>query len=124
LRRQVIARLFAATLALVVTGAVMVWIGLRALRGQATLGDLALFYQAFNQGQSLVGALLQNMGQIYTHTLFLEHLFDFLDQESTVLDPEEPLPFPDAIREGVRFEGVTFTYPGSDRAALRSEEHT
>ena len=120
LRRQVIARLFAATLALVVTGAVMVWIGLRALRGQATLGDLALFYQAFNQGQSLVGALLQNMGQIYTHTLFLEHLFDFLDQESTVLDPEEPVPFPPSVSDGIRFEGVTFAYPGSERNALES----
>lgn len=120
IRRQVLARLFAATLALLVTGGVMVWIGLRALRGQATLGDLALFYQAFNQGQSLVGALLQNMGQIYTHTLFLEHLFDFLDQESTVLDPEHPIPFPPSISESVRFEGVTFTYPGSDRPALES----
>src|SRR5690606_17291714 len=59
-------------------------------------------------------------GQIYTHTLFLEHLFDFLDQESTVLDPEEPVPFPPSVSDGIRFEGVTFAYPGSERNALES----
>lgn len=118
LRRQVVARLGAASLVLIITGLTMGWVGLRALRGLATLGDLALFYQAFNQGQGLMSTLLGGMGQIYTNTLFLEHLFRFLEQQDTVADPAEPVPFPPVLREGVRFEGVTFTYPGSARPAL------
>jgi ATP-binding cassette subfamily B protein len=118
LRNQVLARLFATFLGLIATGAALAWVVLRAVRGLATLGDLALFYQAFNQGQALVGGLLQNMGQIYTNTLFLEHLFTFLDLESGIDDPEAPEPFPKRIAEGVRFEDVTFTYPGSARPAL------
>ena len=118
LRNQVLARLFATFLGLIATGAALAWVVLRAVRGLATLGDLALFYQAFNQGQALVGGLLQNMGQIYTNTLFLEHLFTFLDLKSGIEDPETPRPFPRQIEEGVRFEDVTFTYPGSERPAL------
>ena len=118
LRNQVLARLFATFLGLLATGAALAWVVLRAVRGLATLGDLALFYQAFNQGQALVGGLLQNVGQIYTNTLFLEHLFTFLDLENGISDPDTPQAFPKRIDEGVRFEDVTFTYPGSERPAL------
>lgn len=118
LRRQVIARLGAAAIALVVTGATLAWIAVRALRGLATIGDLALFYQAFNQGQGLMSTLLQNAGQIYANTLFLEHLYTFLEADDEVLDPANPVPFPEPLREGVRFEGVTFAYPGAERHAL------
>lgn len=119
MRRQVIARIAAAAIALAVTGGALVWIALRALRGQATIGDVALFYQAFNQGQSLVSGLFQNMGQVYANSLFLAHLFEFLDQQNTLVDPAEPRPFPSPLRDGVRFEGVTFTYPGTTRPALQ-----
>lgn len=120
LRNQVLARLFATFLGLIATGAALAWVVLRAVNGLATLGDLALFYQAFNQGQSLVGALLQNMGQIYTNTLFLEHLFVFLDQENDIEDPETPTAFPERIQEGVQFDDITFTYPGSEQPALEN----
>lgn len=124
LRNQVVARLFATFLGLIATGGAMVWVVLRAVRGQATIGDLALFYQAFNQGQSLMGALLQNMGQIYTNTLFLEHLFEFLDQKNLLEESTDPAPFPTTVEEGIRFEDVTFTYPGSRYPALESFDLT
>jgi ATP-binding cassette, subfamily B, bacterial len=118
LRNQVLAKMAAAAIALLFTGGALLWIALRALRGLATIGDVALFYQAFNQGQALIGGLFQNIGQIYTNTLFLEHLFEFLDQTNTVEDPSEPEPFPTTLREGVRLENVTFRYPQSARPAL------
>jgi ATP-binding cassette subfamily B protein len=118
LKNQVVARLFANSIGLLATGAALAWVVLRAARGLATLGDLALFYQAFNQGQALVGGLLQNMGQIYTNTLFLEHLFEYLDQPNLLEDPEAPVPFPKQIKEGVCFDDVVFTYPGSKHPAL------
>lgn len=119
LRRQVLARFGAAFTALLVTAVVMVWIARRALVGEATLGDLAMFYSAFTQGQSILGSLLQNAGSVYTNTLFLQHLFDFFAIDDDVKDPTEPAPFPDPIREGVRFEDVEFAYPASSRKALQ-----
>jgi len=120
LKKQVIARLGAAGLALAATGLTLGWIAVRALRGLATIGDLALFYQAFNQGQGLMGTLLQSGGQMYANTLFLEHLYTFLEENDTVLDPERPVPFPKTLAEGVRFDEVSFSYPGAERAALES----
>lgn len=118
LRDQAIARLGAAVIALVVTAAVMGWVVWSALRGEATIGDLALFYSAFTQGQSLMGGVLQSAGSVYTNTLFLNHLFEFLQLETIVEEDAAPVPFPSPIREGVRFEDVTFTYPGNDEPAL------
>ena len=88
-KRQSIATLRATALGLFVTGAAMVWMVWRALRGLASLGDLALFYQAFNQGQGLMRSLLSGAGQIYTDTLFLQHLFTFLDQKEEEEDSRQ-----------------------------------
>ncbi|MFN3596567.1 MAG: ABC transporter ATP-binding protein [Rubricoccaceae bacterium] len=119
LRNQIIARTGAAFLGLIVTAAVMLWIVARALRGQATIGDLALFYGAFNQGQAVVGGILQNAGQVYVNTLFLEHLYRFLGLRNTVVETEGGAAFPSEVREGIRFEKVHFSYPGAERPALQ-----
>jgi len=100
-------------------GSALAWMLWRALHGHVTLGDLALLYQAFNRGQDLMRALLSDVGQIYSNSLFLGHLFAFLNLESQITDPSAPERTPGAIRQGVQFHGVTFRYPGSERAALR-----
>lgn len=119
LRQQAVAGTVAGLIALLATGGVMGWIVWRAMQGLATIGDLALFYQAFNQGQGIVRTLLNNVGQIYTNTLFLEHLFAFLEQPRRVQDPDEPRAFPKRVSEGVAFENVTFSYPGFEKSVLR-----
>jgi ATP-binding cassette subfamily B protein len=106
--------------ALAVTGAAMGWMLWRAARGAVTLGDLALFYQAFSQGQRLMRSLLQQVGEIYSHSLFLEDLFAFLDLEPGIADPEAPAAAPAAVRTGLALEKVTFGYPGSARPVLRA----
>ena len=118
-KEQAFATLGASAVALIAMGGAMGWMVLRALRGGATLGDLALFYQAFNQGQSLMRTLLSGAGQVYSDTLFLEHLFSFLDQErEDASDAAEPAPFPSRLQRGVTFEGVTFRYPGTRAPVL------
>ena len=120
LRKQTIARFVAGIIALLSTGGAMAWIAWKAFLGQARLGDMALFYQAFNQGQGIVRQVLNNLGQIYTNTLFLEHFFSLLDHPLRRDEPDDPKPFPARLSEGVRFENVTFTYPGADRPALKN----
>lgn len=119
-KEQALATLGASAVALVAVGGAMAWMVWQALRGMASLGDLALFYQAFNQGQSLMRTLLSGAGQIYSDTLFLDHLFTFLDQESEgSREPAEQQPFPPTLHQGIAFEGVTFRYPGTREPALR-----
>ena len=117
-RNQSLAELGAGTAGLAVTGGALVWMVWRALLGQVTLGDLALFYQAFNKGQGLMRSLLQNVGQIYSNTFFLGNLFEFLALEPKVVSPARPARLPALLRSGISFDKVSFRYPGSERFAL------
>src|SRR6185437_12342541 len=114
-RKQSLAELAAGFAALAISGLALLWMGARAVRGKATPGDLALFYQAFQQGLRLMRTLLDNVGQIYRNSLFLEGLFEFLDLRPAIVSPANPAPAPEVLRRGIEFRNVTFRYPGSDR---------
>jgi ATP-binding cassette subfamily B protein len=116
--KQALAEVGAGAAALVVAGGAMLWMLWRAVRGLATLGDLVLFYQAFQQGLRLMRSLLENIGQLYGNILFLGNLFEFLSLEPGLRDPPNPVPAPPSLGDGIRFHDVTFRYPGSDRAAV------
>jgi ATP-binding cassette subfamily B protein len=119
IRNQTLARLGATAAGLLVTAGVLVWMVWQALQGLYTLGDLALFYQAFNQGQGLMRTLLENFGRIYSNSLFLGNLFEFLELEPQVKDRTEPEALPIPLIKGIHFKDVTFRYPGSERTAIR-----
>ena len=99
-RDETLARLGASVFGLLVIGAVMLWMVWQAIQGAVNLGDLAMFYAAFNQGQGLMRTLLENLGQIYSNTLFLGDLFEFLELEPQVVDPAAPVPLPAAWGQG------------------------
>lgn len=118
-RSQAVQGLAAAAAGFVATGGVLGWMTWRALRGAATLGDIALFYQAFNQGQGVMRTLLGSVGSIYADTLFLQHLFEFLELEPRVLNPQDGRPCPRYMHQGVEVSNVDFRYPGTDTLALQ-----
>ena len=93
------------------------WMLHRTLAGKAGLGDLLLCFQAFQQCQILLRSLLEGAGKIYRSLLFVENLDDYLGLEPAILSGmsgEPGLPVKDAIR----FEKVSFTYPGVFHRAL------
>lgn len=116
---QAVAELGAALFALVVTGVAMGWMVWRAVAGSVTMGDLALFYQAFNQGQRLMRSLLENVGQMYSSSLFIADFFDFLELEPRITDPEESDAMPAKLERGIGFDGVTFRYPSCPEPVLQ-----
>lgn len=118
-RDQSFVSLGASIFALAVTISILGWMVGRIMQGTATLGDVALFYQAFNQGQGLMRTLMNNLGRIYSNSLFLGNLFEFLELPSKIEDPPQPVPVPAVLKKGIRFRDVTFRYPGADRAALQ-----
>jgi ATP-binding cassette subfamily B protein len=120
LKRQSLDRLLVGGVALLATAGAVLWMGWRALQGLLTLGDLALFYQAFRKGQDLMRSLLGSVSQLYTNTLFLENLFRYLQLQPQITDQNHPAPLPVRYRQGIRFRNVTFRYPGSSNAALQN----
>jgi ATP-binding cassette subfamily B protein len=117
-RQKIFARFVAGFIALGATGLAMCWIIWRAMNRHATLGDLVLFYQSFKQGQSMATTLLNNMGEIHSNVLFLEQVFAYLDRDNLIRDPPHPVAFPVVLKQGIRFDDVSFTYPDSERPSV------
>jgi ATP-binding cassette subfamily B protein len=119
IERQTRDRMVAALAGLAAGGGAVGWMCLRMVHGQASLGDLALFYQAFSGGQSVIRLLTGSLGQAFANLLRLQELFRFLELPTAVVDPPLPIAAPATLEQGIRFENVTFRYPDSERASLR-----
>ena len=92
------------------------WIGWSAAMGWITLGGMTMYLMIFKQGQSSIAASLTAVGKMYEDNLYLSNLYEFLDepidtQDGTARSGTSP-------GDGVRFENVSFTYPGQTTAAL------
>lgn len=119
LRRRFSGRFAASSIALLTAAAALGWMILKVLYNNASLGDLAVFYQVFSRGQSLMQSLLGGVNQAFSSGLYLSNLFEFLDLKPAVKAPVDPRPFPKAILSGIRFSNVTFYYPGTSTPALK-----
>jgi len=117
-RQQMLAQAGASLIGLLTLAGALAWMGWQALAGRFNLGDLAMLWQAMNQGQRLMRSLLTGVGEIYRNLLFLGDLFAFFDLQPLIADPPAPAPMPNGLREGICLTDVTFSYPGSDRPAL------
>ena len=118
-KKQNVARLGAALGGTLVSAIAMGWMGFRTLQGQATLGDLVLFFQAFLGSQGFMRVVTMSIGQVYNSSLSLGDLFVFLDLEPEIKDPLQPRPAVSTVSRGIRFEDVTFRYPHGKRTALQ-----
>ncbi|WP_246018667.1 ABC transporter ATP-binding protein [Saccharothrix australiensis] len=87
--------------------------------GTVTVGTLvaAVTVSAFLRWPiDSIGWLLAETNQTASAT---ERFFEVLDAPVTITDPERPAALPERVRGHVRFEGVHFAHPGSDREVLR-----
>ena len=92
------------------------WIAFAAVVSRITLGQMTMYLMLFRQGQSAVSAILSAIGGMYEDNLYLSTLYEYLETpvgNTSGVKVSGPQP-----RDGVRFENVSFTYPGANRAAL------
>ena len=118
-RGQSLAEMAAVTFSLLIMAGALGWVVWQSVLGAVTLGGVVLFYQAVFQCQRATRAALEHFGQVYTNSLFLSNLFEFLSLTPKVCDPEHPTAPPRVLEHGISFKRITFSYPGSDREALR-----
>ncbi|TAM63509.1 MAG: ABC transporter ATP-binding protein [Rhodanobacter sp.] len=93
------------------------WIAMSAVVGRITLGRMTMYLMLFRQGQSAVSAMLSAIGGMYEDNLYLSTLYEYL---------ETPVPNAPGVAQrgaraddGIRFEQVSFTYPGTSEPALQ-----
>jgi ATP-binding cassette subfamily B protein len=94
------------------------FIAYRTVHGNITLGDMVMYFQAFQRGLSSMRDLLGGMASLYEDNLFLSNLFEFLTLKPKVTEPADPSPVPRPLQQGIALENVSFQYPGSTRKAL------
>lgn len=98
--------------------AIALYIALQAVGGHLTLGDLALYTAAATSVQTSVSGLFTAFSGMYENNLYLDTLYRFLDTQPEIVAPAAPRPFPSTVEGHIRFESVSFTYPGADEPAL------
>ncbi|MGC1307575.1 MAG: ABC transporter ATP-binding protein [Phormidesmis sp.] len=91
----------------------------QAIKGDLTLGDLALYYQAMQRGQTALKQFLGSLSRLYENNLFLKNFFEFLNLTPKVLEPSHPKILPAIFQQGLVFDRVSFQYPDTQRQALR-----
>ncbi|MCP4665707.1 MAG: ABC transporter ATP-binding protein [Deltaproteobacteria bacterium] len=95
------------------------FIAYRTVHGAITLGDLVMYYQAFQRGLGNLKGLLGSLAGLYESNLFLSNLFEFLDLKPKVWEAIHPEPFPRPMERGIVFRRVSFQYPTGKRKVLK-----
>jgi ATP-binding cassette subfamily B protein len=92
------------------------WIALAAIAARITLGQMTMYLLVFKQGQAAFSASLRAIGGMYEDNLYLSNLYEFLaidvgKRGGAATRGPDP-------NDGVRFEKVSFQYPGNEVPAL------
>jgi ATP-binding cassette subfamily B protein len=97
------------------------WIAATAVMSRITLGQMTMYLMLFRQGQSGVSAILSAVGGMYEDNLYLATLYEYLETPSrtTGSGAGETAVLGTLPGDGIRFESVSFTYPGASEPALR-----
>jgi len=94
-----------------------VWVVISALDGTISLGDMTMYMVLFKQGQTAFSMSLTSVGLMYEDNLYLSNLYEYLEQPSPTRSGNATSgPNP---AEGLRFDNVSFRYPGASDLALK-----
>jgi ATP-binding cassette subfamily B protein len=95
------------------------FIAYRTVQGSITLGDMVMYFGAFQRGLGYLRQLLGNLAGLYEDNLFISNFYEFLDLEPKVKEPLHPSPVPRPMKRGIVLEHVSFQYPGGIREVLK-----
>jgi ATP-binding cassette subfamily B protein len=94
------------------------WVGFAAIAGTITIGQMTMYIAQFRLGQNAVTSSLTAVNGMYEDNLYLSNLSEYLAHkvpEQTGSKTRGPDP-----ADGIRFENVSFHYPGSENPALHN----
>lgn len=95
-----------------------IFIVLQAVGGQVTIGELTFLAGSFNRLRNQLQSIFSRFSRITENALYLQDYFDFIDMEFDKNDSFAIKELPDEIKEGIRFEEVSFKYPQSENEVL------
>ncbi len=105
-------------LSTIVTSLTYLYVALQAIAGRLTLGHLTLYTQAATSVQNSIQSILSGFSGMYEHNLYLNNLFELMAMQPSMPVAEKPKEVPQPLRGDIRFDHVSFAYPGSEKNAL------
>ncbi|MGV8038671.1 MAG: ABC transporter ATP-binding protein [Thermoanaerobaculaceae bacterium] len=94
------------------------FIAARTITGTITLGDLVMYFQAFQRGLGALQGVLGSLAGLYEDNLFLTNLQEYTNLQPRVVDNPSPIPVPGPIRQGFAVEHASFKYSAGSKLAL------
>jgi ATP-binding cassette, subfamily B, bacterial len=88
---------------------------LYAANGQVTIGDFVFMSLAIRTVRARLSNSLSSLSKVIESSLFFKNLDDFLSIQPNIRVPSLPLPIPKDIIQDIRFDNVTFAYPGASK---------
>lgn len=123
-RKRAVADVIAQAMGTLAVFGTLGFIAYRAISGAITLGDMVMFFQAFQRGLGYLRQMLRGLADLYENNLFVSYFYDFLDVAARIREPESPLPVPPGFQHGLAFEQVWFGYPRTGRTILKDISFT
>jgi len=127
-RRQVARRYMTGfalgNLSTIATTLTYLYVALQAIAGHLTLGSLTLFTTAAQSVQGSIQGLLGGFTGMYEHNLYLNNLFELMATKTTMPVAPAPVAVPERLRGEIKFDNVTFAYPGAEKSALTNLSFT
>lgn len=102
----------------------LAFISYQTLQGRITLGDMVMYFGAFQRAQASLQQLLNSLTSLYEDNLFLSNFYEFLELSPKVTEPAKPRPFPRPIHKGIQFHEVSFHYPPGNEMVLKGVDLT
>ncbi|SEK65689.1 ABC transporter transmembrane domain-containing protein [Halomonas daqiaonensis] len=110
-----------AMLAVFAAVGVMLWQGGQAvLAGSMTAGELSAFVFYAVLAAGAVATLAEVAGDVQRAAGAAERLLELLEARPAIKAPERPVPLPAPLHGEIRFDTVSFTYPGRETPALEA----
>jgi ATP-binding cassette subfamily B protein len=83
-----------------------------------SIGSLIMYTQAMDRSVRSMSRAFRSLGILYENSLYMDGLFDYLSLRPSICAPDKPVAVPAVIQQGIRFESVSFRYPGNTEDVL------
>jgi ATP-binding cassette subfamily B protein len=105
-------------LSTIATSLTYLYVALQAIAGRLSLGDLTLYTAAAQSVQGSIQGILGGFSGMYEHNLYLNNLFELMETRPSMPLAAAPVRVPQPMLGEIRFENVSFAYPGAEKNAL------
>ncbi len=99
---------------------VIIWSVYQVLQGQLLVGVFTFFLASLGDFRGGLSSMFSNLARQYEDSLFVTDIFTFLALPAVLTKPTSPVKLKTTDSLDIKFENVSFAYPGTQRLVLKN----